>query len=504
MSEHESGGALIGVVLANSYEVTRFIGRGGMGAVYEGRHMRLGQRVAIKIMAGDLAANGEALARFRREAEVTSRIRHPHIVHVFDFGSTRTGEPFLVMEHLDGEDLERRLARVGRFSVAATVHIIKQASAALGAAHAKGIVHRDLKPANVFLLELEGEADFVKVVDFGISKVKAAATKLTQSAVIMGTPSYMSPEQARGRVDEIDHHTDQWALGAMAYEMLSGRVPFAGEDVASVLYQVTREEPLALSEMVPGLPLAIERVVHRTLAKRPADRFGSVAAFSRALDEAAKGHEQTREWRGQRPPSIVSASATVAYGTKGPYAEPEALRGPPGEDGDATVISGPPAMTGQDARGTTFSHATGESRVRRRWNRVVRERRRLAVGGAGLAMGVAIWVMIDWARQLRPGPGDETVSATAAAGLRARTAAPPHVVISSMRSPPLFVGPPLPPLEELARAQAAAAARSQRSRDERPALDPLGRLANPFEDEDDARRSDRRRGTTPLRAEPTR
>src|SRR4051794_11909782 len=127
------GAALIGVVLANSYEVTRFIGQGGMGAVYEGRHIRLGQRIAIKIMAGDLAANGEALARFRREAEVTSRIRHPHIVHVFDFGSARKGEPFLVMEYLDGEDLEHRLARVGARSVTATVHIVKQAAAALSA-----------------------------------------------------------------------------------------------------------------------------------------------------------------------------------------------------------------------------------------------------------------------------------------------------------------------------------------------------------------------------------
>src|SRR4051794_20288861 len=173
-----------------------------MGAVYEGTQLRLTKPVAIKVLARELSSNEEALARFRREAEVTSQLGHPHIVQVFDFGETATGEPYLVMEYLEGEDLERRLARVGRFSLLATVKVVKQVASALAVTHARGIIHRDLKPGNVFLQRLEGEDDFVKVVDFGISKVHMAATRLTGENAVLGTPGYMSPEQANGRIDD--------------------------------------------------------------------------------------------------------------------------------------------------------------------------------------------------------------------------------------------------------------------------------------------------------------
>jgi serine/threonine-protein kinase len=243
---------LVGAVLGDAYQLTRLVGQGGMGAVYEGTQLRLGRRVAVKVMARELAANPEALARFRREAEVTSQLGHPHIVQVFDFGTAPGGEPYLVMEFLEGEDLEKRLARVGRLGPGAASHIVKQIASALAATHAKGIVHRDLKPANVFVLAVEGETDFVKVVDFGISKVRAATTRLTAALAVMGTPNYMAPEQAAGRVDEIDHRTDQWALGCIAYELCAGRPPFIGEDVASLLYQVIHEAPAPLGQTAPG------------------------------------------------------------------------------------------------------------------------------------------------------------------------------------------------------------------------------------------------------------
>ena len=282
----------IGMVLGEAYRLTREIGRGGMGAVYEGVHLRLSRRVAVKLMARELAMNTEALARFRREAEVTSQLGHPHIVQVFDFGEAPTGEPYLVMELLEGEDLDARLRRTGRQPVAVAVHIVKQIASALAATHAKGIVHRDLKPANVFMLAVEGETDFVKVVDFGISKVKAATTRLTAAAAVMGTPNYMSPEQAAGRIDEIDSATDQWALACIAYELLAGRPPFVGDSIASLLYQVVHEAPSPLAASTLGLPSGLQDVLSCALSKKPAERFASVAAFARAFEE--RGHGRRR------------------------------------------------------------------------------------------------------------------------------------------------------------------------------------------------------------------
>jgi serine/threonine-protein kinase len=258
-----------------------------MGAVYEATQLRLNKRVAIKVMARELAANPEALARFRREAEVTSGMGHPHIVQVFDFGATPTGEPFLAMEFLEGEDLEHRLRRDGRLSLSSTIHIIKQVASALAATHGKGVVHRDLKPANIYLLAAAGEADFVKVLDFGISKVRAATTKLTKVSMVMGTPNYMSPEQALGRVDEIDDRTDQWALACIAWECLSGAGPFVGDSVPSILFQVVHEAPPPLASKVPGLHPEVGQVLLRALAKKKEDRYPNVAAFSLALEHSS-------------------------------------------------------------------------------------------------------------------------------------------------------------------------------------------------------------------------
>ena len=296
---------MIGAVLLDgSYRVERLIGEGGMGAVYEATHLRLAKRVAVKVMARELAANREALARFHREAMVTSGLGHPHIVQVLDFSTTPTGEPFLVMEFLEGEDLDRRLRQTGRLPAAKVVHITKQVASALAATHAKTIVHRDLKPANIYLLEVAGETDFVKVLDFGISKVRAATTRLTQATSVMGTPNYMSPEQALGRVDEIDERTDQWALACIAWECLSGEGPFVGENVPSILFQVVHEPPQALVSKVAGLRPQVEEVLLRALAKNKSDRFANVNDFARALDSAVAGSIHIA-------PSGVSATAQV-------------------------------------------------------------------------------------------------------------------------------------------------------------------------------------------------
>jgi hypothetical protein len=281
--------SLLGAVLDGLYRIEGLLGEGGMGAVYEATQLRLDRRVAVKVMARELTVNPEALERFRREARVTSALGHPHIVQVSDFSVTPSGEPFLVMELLEGEDLERRLRRVGRILPGDVVSIVKQVASALAAAHAKGIVHRDLKPGNIYLLAVAGEPDFVKVLDFGISKVRTATTKLTRTASIIGTPNYMSPEQAKGKTEDIDDRTDQWALACIAWECLSGESPFLGENVPSILFQIVHEPPPSLLPKLPGLPPQVENVLVRALAKKKEERFPSVSEFAAAMEAALTG-----------------------------------------------------------------------------------------------------------------------------------------------------------------------------------------------------------------------
>ncbi|MGC9985436.1 MAG: serine/threonine-protein kinase [Polyangia bacterium] len=294
--------ALVGTVLEGAYRITRLIGEGGMGAVYEAMQLRLNKRVAIKLMARDLASNREALARFHREAEITSHLGHPHLVNVVDFGQAESGEPYLVMEYLEGEDLDHRLRRVGRMSIEAVVHVVRQVASALNAAHDQGVVHRDLKPGNVFLVQIPGEPDFVKILDFGISKMKAARTQLTSASAVMGTPNYMAPEQATGMLEEIDHRTDQWALACIAWEMLLGHGPFVADETAALLYQIINLDPHPLAPRVPGLPPAVETALRRALRKKPAERFSSMREFSRELESAAFG----------RPADVTPAPVLVS------------------------------------------------------------------------------------------------------------------------------------------------------------------------------------------------
>ena len=280
---------MVGVVLGGVYRITRLIGEGGMGSVYEAMHLRLDKRVAVKVMSREMASNQEALARFHREAGVASHLGHPHLVNISDFGTSEAGEPYLVMEYLDGEDLDHRLRRAGCLPLEAAVLIAKQVAAALAVVHAQGIVHRDLKPANIYLVQVPGEPDFVKVLDFGVSKIKAARTKLTRTATTVGTPEYMSPEQAMGLVDDIDHRTDQWALACITWEMLSGRAPFVADDTNALFYQVINLTPQPLSKRAPDLSPSLEEALLRALAKRPEERYPSIKDFARALEFAALG-----------------------------------------------------------------------------------------------------------------------------------------------------------------------------------------------------------------------
>jgi serine/threonine protein kinase len=277
----------IGTVLDQEYRLVRTVSEGGMGTVYEAIQLRLDRRVAVKIMGGDLTQNPEALARFRREVKVMSQLVHPHVVQLLDFGTTTSNQPYLVTEYLEGEDLQLRLDRVQRLSLTTTLSILRQVASALSAIHARAIVHRDLKPANVFLLAIDGAPEFVKVVDFGISKVKTSSTELTHPASIMGTPEYMSPEQASARVDDVDHRSDQWALACLVWKMLTGRPPFTGGSLNELLDRVVNHEPPSLLAVAPELPPELDRVLRRALTKRQAGQFATVTAFLRAFESAA-------------------------------------------------------------------------------------------------------------------------------------------------------------------------------------------------------------------------
>jgi len=274
---------LIGKILQETYTIERQLGQGGMGAVYEASHLRLRRRFAIKLLHPGIAENAEAMARFRREAEATSGIGHPSIIEVIDFNKTDEGAAYIVMELLDGEDLESVIEREGKLDLMHALAVFYQTASALGAAHDAGVIHRDLKPPNIFICS----DSRVKIVDFGISKVLGSHSVMTQTHATMGTPSYMSPEQAEGRAAEVDARTDVFALGTILYEMLSGRPPFLGDSIPTVLYKIVHQDPPQLSAVQPDLPPPFNAVVVKALSKNPEDRYATMSEFAAAVDRAA-------------------------------------------------------------------------------------------------------------------------------------------------------------------------------------------------------------------------
>jgi len=270
----------VGAVLGETYRIQSLIGRGGMGAVWAAEHLRLpGKHVAVKVLLDAAAGGEEMLQRFRREAEIASRLGHPNIVEVLDFNTLPTGQPYIVLEYLQGETLAARLAS-GRLQLDEALAITRQIGSALQAAHRAGVVHRDLKPDNVFLCTPEEDMPTkVKVLDFGISKIRGSQSLRTQDAILMGTPQYMSPEQATGKNTTVDARTDVFAVGAIVYEMLGGQPAFAGGSLAEVVYRVVHGEPTPLRELAPALPENVLTAVERALQKDPANRPQDIGAF---------------------------------------------------------------------------------------------------------------------------------------------------------------------------------------------------------------------------------
>ena len=270
---------IVGSTLSGRYLVTRKVGQGGMGAVYEATHTLIGKRVAVKVLLEKYAQREAIVKRLKQEAQLASSIGNEHIIDITDFGNTEDGRTFVVMEFLEGESLAECLSRDSKLSEQRILRVAAQTASALAAAHAKGVVHRDIKPENIFLLRRK-EQDFVKVVDFGISKSlrqsseEEEAVRLTQTGMVLGTPLYMSPEQARGDED-LDHRVDIYALGVIMYEAAAGRVPFSGNNYLSVISQVLNEAPPPLREVRPELSEEFEAIVDRAMAKDRKDRYDS-------------------------------------------------------------------------------------------------------------------------------------------------------------------------------------------------------------------------------------
>ena len=284
-----SGNELVGTVLAGRYRVTRQLGQGGMGAVYEAVNERLGKRVAIKVLL-EAGASGAAMARFEQEARLASAIGNEHIIDIVDIDRS-DGHTYIVMELLDGSSLAQLLGGGREMPERRIADLGAQAARALAAAHDKGIVHRDIKPENLFVIDREGR-DFLKIVDFGISKLVGEHgddTNLTRSGTVIGTAAYMSPEQARG--DGVDARADIYSLGVVLYRAATGKVPFEGDNVLKVLNLVVSTDATPPRVQRPELSAVFERIVMTAMAPRREDRFPTAAALADALERVAAAGE---------------------------------------------------------------------------------------------------------------------------------------------------------------------------------------------------------------------
>jgi serine/threonine-protein kinase len=284
----------------HKYDIVRVIGRGGMGMVYEAVNTAIGKRVAMKFVDAELAQNKDAVARFQREAQAASAVESAHIVEIFDSGETEDGLPFIVMELLRGEDLGHRIKRCGRLDLPEALHVTAQILRGLHRAHEAGIVHRDLKPDNIFLVDRDDDPNFAKILDFGISKVQrrgdVPAHTLTRQGTVLGTPFYMSPEQAQALPD-IDGRTDLWSVGAILFECLTGRPPHSGGTYEQVIVSICMHDVDDVRAHNPGVPEGVARVLARALTRDRDVRFGSARELLDALAAASGGvisHRSTR------------------------------------------------------------------------------------------------------------------------------------------------------------------------------------------------------------------
>jgi len=434
------------------YEIKRLLGQGGMGRVYEGEHRDLKKRVAIKTLLPALAASGDARERFLREGEAASRIRHPHVVDVTDVGSEGS-VIYLVMEYLEGEDLARLIARQRFLSPLETAEIMLPVAAAIATAHQQGVIHRDLKPENIFLARGGYGAVQPKVLDFGISKVLGGSggRQLTGTAATIGTMNYLPPESLNA-AREADARSDQYALGTILYECVTGQRAFEEENFYLVLKKIAEGVFVPPSALRLELPRRLESVILRAMSLEPGSRFPSVrhlgAAMLEFASEGMRGYWSPFFGPAEAAPAMERPAAATQVAPSGGGVPRSDARGS-GESPRVKTLAAPssgaggtielPPTPAPKSASTTMRNATGERGLRSTTFPARRSRAPFVIGGVGLVAAVAALVLLRGGdlNSQRPDPSAASVDPVPA------SAAP----VPRTPPPPLHPAPPPPPVE---------------------------------------------------------
>jgi hypothetical protein len=324
-------GDLLGSVIADRYHILKKLGEGGMGTVYLAEHVKMGRRAALKVMNPGMNQDPDAIARFNREAANASRLNHPNVCAIYDFGETPEGLIYLAMEFIEGESLTSLIEKNGTLAAPRAASIIHQAADALSVAHDYGIVHRDLKPDNIMISRNRDGSDLVKVVDFGIAKASSSdAQKVTKTGLVVGTPEYMSPEQLAG--DKLDGRSDIYSLGLVAFNCLTGKLPFPSNSAQEAMIMRLTDFPKTLAEIKPDMewPVELQNVMDKALARDADERYLKAADFGREMAKAVEN----------MPASVAAAEGTMVMGAAGAAAKTAAAPSVP-----ATRVAGPKGGT---------------------------------------------------------------------------------------------------------------------------------------------------------------
>lgn len=448
-----------GLVIAGKYRLEDEIGRGSMGTVYRAVHVTLGQRVAIKLISAEHSQSVEARQRFSVEAKAAAKLRSRHVVQVIDDGETPEGNPYIVLEYLDGETLEQRLERDHDLPLLDAVRIVTHVGRALARAHAQGIVHRDLKPANIFLVRSDDDdAGWVaKVLDFGIAKLEHGESGTTQAGTVLGTPLFMSPEQVRG-ASSVDHRADLYSLGMCLFHMLTGEFAYYCTNYSDILVNICTRPLPKLRGIAPWVPASVEHWFQRACAKEALERFQSADEMTEALQAAAGStplskHGSTPEWR--IAPETLVGYAPPALATLQLDTTPIGLARTQAAGSSSGVPAGPglvPIAIHSDPRARTDPRRPAAER---------RDFRAVAIGfSLGLAALAALACVIAW---MAPDGSEQLPGATSSRITGGGPASPPASPLPSRSPAPAA----LPAAEGVGSSEAAEPARVEATRRER-------------------------------------
>ena len=400
-----------GHVIDGKYRLVRLIGTGGMGSVYEGENLLIRRRVAIKILHAASTGNVEAIRRFEREAQAAGEIGNDHILEVLDLGSLPAGDRYMVMEYLDGETLAARIERHGRLTPGQIAPIARQFLTALASAHAAGIIHRDLKPENIFILRAKaGRVDFVKLIDFGISKFSRPFSegehRMTRADAVLGTPCYMSPEQARG-ARETDVRSDIYSCGVILYESVTGRLPFEGDSFNDLMFKIALSDAPSPLAFVPSLDPDFAWLINHAIARDPEDRFATAQDFAEALDDWMRKNALTGTLSLPRPSDAFPTRDAIP-GSK--TSDTLSL------DAEIEVLE-----LGKTGNEESWAHSKGETTANlRRKKRMPRIAAASIAGLVAVGLGIAFMVRADPTPVVaHAGPTPTASAATGPAGSKA-------------------------------------------------------------------------------------